>query len=163
MTKTLQDTLSFDTTDLEANRTGTLSEMQHYNLRVRRRRSLVVGLGLMFVFAFIATLFLYQGRDILTFIGIGVTLCNAAMLGIFGRFWMRITADIRNQTVTKASGKLERVVKPINRTVWNYLIRVDETEIYVPKETFEAFEHKLPYTLYMTRYTGMLLSAEKQA
>jgi len=166
MTQTLQQTLNFSGDDLTANRDGSLSEIQHYNMRVRRRRSLLVGMGLMVVFAFIATLFIYQGvqsggSDILIFIGIGVTICNAAMLGIFGRYWMRLTADIRSQTVVAASGALERVVKPINRTVWNYLIRVEETEVYVSKETFEAFEHKIPYTLYLARYTGTLLSAEK--
>ncbi len=162
---TLQQTLRFRPEDLEANRTGQLSDLQTYQLRVSRRRSMLIGLGMALVFAFIASLFIYSSRNgsqILLLIGIGVTLCNAALLGVFGRHWVRLSADIRRGQVVTHTGPLERIIKPMTRRVFNYVIRVEDAELFVPKETFEAFEHEQVYTLYRAPHTGTLLSAEKQ-
>ncbi|MFW5691056.1 MAG: hypothetical protein ACOCXZ_01035 [Chloroflexota bacterium] len=163
---TLQQALRFRPDDLTANRNGQLSEVQAYTLRLRRRRSIIIGIALLIVIAFVSTLFLYGGSQpdgsvILTLIGIGLTLCNAALIGIFGRFWMRLTADIRAGQVNAHTGPLERVIKPMNRRVLNYMIRVGEAEMFVSKETFDAFEHQQPYAIYRAPYTGVLLSAER--
>ena len=162
----LAQAIGFTAADLEANRSGLLSEMQHYRLRVRRWRSVAVGVAILLVAAFIATLLIFSGtRDngsiILLIIGIGVTICNAALVGLFVRHWLRLSADIREGRAILTSGELERVVKPVSKRVMQYMIRVDEAEIMVSKDVFEAFEHHQPYILYLAPYTGTLLSAER--
>jgi hypothetical protein len=158
---TLKNTLKFTDDDLMHNRTGQMSEMQIYQLRVRRRQSILIGLALTFVFTLIASLFLYQATPIRLIIGIGVTLCNAFILGVLGRYWMRLTGDIRAGKVDIISGQLQRVVKPVTRRLTNYMIRIGQVEVIVPKDTFKVFEHETTYRLYRTHYTGTLFSAEK--
>lgn len=158
---TLKNTLKFTDDDLMHNRTGQMSEIQIYQLRVRRRQSILIGLALTFVFTLIASLFLYQATPIRLIIGIGVTLCNAFILGVLGRYWMRLTGDIRSGKVDIISGQLQRVVKPVTRRLTNYMIRIGQVEVIVPKDTFKVFEHETTYHLYRTHYTGTLFSAEK--
>jgi hypothetical protein len=157
--------LGFAPADLEDNRAGHLSELQRYTLRARRRRAVMTGLVIVLAVVFIATLFLFLGgqRDsfILTLIGIIVTICNAALSVIFARHWFRLSADIRGGVVRASHGTLERVIKPVNRRVVNYMIRVDNAEVFVSKEAFELFEHRMPYVLYRAPHTGTLLAAER--
>lgn len=164
-TTSLPDTLGFTREDLAANRAGEMSEMQHYALRVRRRRALVIGVLILLAVTFVATvlIFLGQKRDstILTIIGIVVTICNAALMGLFARHWIRLSADIREGAVRATTGRLERIIKPVNRRVLNYMVRVGDAEVFVSKEAFMAFEHEGIYTIYRAPYTGTLFSAER--
>jgi hypothetical protein len=162
----LMQALGFASDDLAANRAGQLSEMQHYLFRVKRRRSIAIGALIVLVCVFIASLLVFMGgredgSAILTLIGIGVTICSAAIMGVFARYWMRLTVDIQNKSVQAYSGKLERVIKPVNRRVMNYMIRVDGAETFVSKEAFETFDHLIDYTIYRAPSTGTLLSAER--
>lgn len=162
----LEQEIDFTPDDLDTNRLGKLSEMQDYNLRVRRQRSIAIGVAILLMVAVIASLLIFLGTDeggsiILTLIGIGLTICNAALVGTFARHWFRLTADIRGGICTTSTGKLERVIKPMTRRVMNYMIRVGEVEVFVSKETFEAFYHGQIYTLYRAPHTGTLLSAER--
>jgi hypothetical protein len=93
--------------------------------------------------------------------GIGVTICNAALVGLLARHWLRLPADIREGRAIANSGELERVIKPVSRRVMQYMIRVREAEVMVNKDVFEAFEHQRPYILYRAPYTGTLLSADR--
>jgi len=160
----LMSALAFSSEDLSANRTGTLSEMQHWRLRARRRRSIIIGVAVILVAVLIATglIFIGQQNDngILSILGIAVTLCSAAMTGTFARFWMRINGDIQSREVVITQGTLERVVKPVTRRVVNTIIRVDDVELLVSKEAFDAMAHNHPYALYRTPHTGTLLAAE---
>lgn len=163
--RTLAGELGFTADDLAANRTGQLSEMQHWRLRARRRRSTAVIALVLVIGVLLATFLLFfgtreGGSGILALVGVGVTICNAALVGVFARYWFRLSGDIRAREVLINSGELERVVKPVTRRVINYIIRVDEAEVFVSKEAFELFEHEAPYTLYRTPYTGALLAAE---
>lgn len=154
----------FSAEDLETNRGGQLSEMQHYRLRIRRQRTALISIAVVLVLAFLAALCIYGGRDgspILTFIGIGITLCSAAITGILGRSWLRLNADIRGNRVDALNGTLERVLKPVNKRVITYVLRVNGASFTVSKEAFILFEHEKPYTLYRTPYTGTLVSAER--
>lgn len=163
MSDTLFRALAFVQEDLNANRQGSLSEMQHYRLRVRRRRSIATGLMILMAAILISTLFLFfgsRGSAILSLIGIGMTLCSTAIVGVFARYWMRLGADIQTRQVSASSGELERVIRPVTRRVVNYMIRIDQAEVFVSKEVFEAFHHLRPYTIYRARHTGTLLSAE---
>ncbi len=164
-TGALMQEIRFNQEDLKANRSGQLSEVQHYTLRVRRRQAIFLGVVILIVVAFIATLMIFLGtRDngstILAMLGIGMTLCTAALAAIFGRYWLRLTADIRGQRVMISQGSVERVIKPVTRRVVNYMIRVGDAEVFVSKEAFDIFEHDRPYVLYRAPYTGLLLSVE---
>ena len=68
--------------------------------------------------------------------------------------------SLQGKKVLIISGKLERVLKPINRQIVNYMIRVGEVEVFVNKETFAVLQHEQPYTLYRTPYAGILLAIE---
>ncbi len=161
---TLMSALNFTAEDLSHNRAGELSEMQHYRLRVRRRRAEIIGAVVIVFGVIIASLLIYLSRrsdsGILYLIGIGLTICCAAITGVVARFWLRLNADINGRRVHINSGTLERVLKPINRRVITYILRVDGAEVAVSKETFRLFEHEKPYTLYRAPYSGTLLSAE---
>jgi hypothetical protein len=161
---TLMSVLNFTPDELEQNRAGTLSEMQEYRLRVRRRRAEVVGVLVILFGVLLASALIYvsrhNGSTILFIVGIGLTICCAAVTGAVVRFWLRLNADINGQRVMINSGILERVLKPVNRRVMTYILRVDGAEVSVSKDVFKAFEHEHPYTLYRTPYSGTLLSAE---
>ena len=162
----LMQELGFTLDDLEQNRSGQLSEMQDYKLRVRRQRSIFTGIVLMFCIAFIITLLFFMGNRegssaILSIIGIGLTICNAALMGVFARHWLRLSTDIREQRVLITSGTLERIIKLVNRRVIYYLIRVQGVEIVVSKQLFNLVTKDKPYTLYRAPHTGTLLSMER--
>jgi hypothetical protein len=155
--------LEFTADDLAVNRAGHLSETQLDRLRARRKRSIATGIAIMLLLAFIASLCIFggiQGSGVLLIIGIGLTLISAVITGTFARYWLRLSADIRENTVSAFSGQLERVVKPVNRRVVAYLVRIGGAEFTVNKEQFKAFAHEAQYTLYRAKYTGTLLSAE---
>lgn len=163
---TLQQALRFSDADLSANREGHLSDSQQIMLQTRKTRLMLIGLFIFFGLAFIATLFIFLGSNpansgILTLIGIGLTICNALMVGIIFRGWLKLNSDTSAKRVDKIHGKLERVLKPVNRRIITYIIRIQNTETVVSKEVFTAFTHEQSYILYRTPYTGILLSAER--
>lgn len=164
-THDLSQLLNFTPDDLAMNREGKLSEMQDYRLRVRRRRTEVLGVMLVLGSAFIASVCIYLGNrndsPIMTLVGISITICSAALTGVFVRFWLRVNEDIRSGKVLIHSGTLERVLKPVNRRIVTYIIRVDQAEVAVDKETFIAFEHGASYRIYRAPYSGSLLAAER--
>ena len=69
---------------------------------------------------------------------------------------------IHEKSAQATTGTLERVIKAVNKRVFNYLIRVGEVEVFVSKEAFEAFAHEMQYTIYCAPNTGTLLSAERR-
>lgn len=160
----LMSLLRFSPDDLESNREGRLSEMQQYYLRVRRQRAILIGLGGILVTAFVATLFIFLGQQddslILNVIGVGITVCGAAITGVFARYWMRLSADIHRGEIAVVRGEIERVLKPINKQIITYILRIGRVEVAVSKETFKAFEHGKSYILYRTPHSGLLLAAE---
>ena len=163
---TLAAELKFTPDDLAANRTGHISEMQDYRLRLRRQRAVLTGIAVLIAVIIAATVLIFAGTreggsGILAIIGVGITVCNAALMAIFARHWARLHSDIQNGAVQATTGELERVIKPVSRRVVNYMIRVEDAEVFVSKEAFETFEHEATYTLYRAPNTGTLLSAEK--
>jgi hypothetical protein len=139
--------------------------MQHYRLRVRRRRTELIGAAALVAAVLIASGFIFAGNrgesPILSLIGIAITICSAALTGNLARFWLRLNADINKGRITRSTGTLERIVKPANRSIVYYAVRVDGAEVMVSKEAFDQFAHGERYTLYRAPYTGALLSAEK--
>ncbi|MCU0497301.1 MAG: hypothetical protein MUF87_08125 [Anaerolineae bacterium] len=160
----LMQSIEFSQDDLKHNQRGELSEMQHYRLRLQRRRTEIIGALIVLVVVVIASGFIYVGNldesPILILIGVGLSICSAAFTGIFARYWLKLTADINGKRVMINSGELERVIKPINRRVITYLIRVNQAEVVVSKEVFKAFQHGATYHIYRAPYSGVLLAAE---
>lgn len=156
--------LEFTLDDLSENRGGRLSESQIDRLRVRRQRSILTGTGIVIALAFAASLCLFgglRGSGILTVIGLGLTVCATVVMSTFARYWLRLSADIRERTVSAFKGPLERVVKPVNRHIVAYLLRVDGAEFAVTKDAFKLFDHEKTYALYRAKFSGILLSAER--
>jgi hypothetical protein len=155
--------LEFTRADLEANRGGHLGDNQRERLQRLQRRALLVGSAGFVAFALSATTFIYFGQInnslILSLIGMFLTLLNALFVGIFGRQWMRLQSDLRANSVEVISGTLERVVKASGRAN-NFMLRVDDSEFYVTKETFNLFRHGQPYHFYRAAHSQVLLAAE---
>lgn len=163
-TSALMTALDFTTDDINANRQGNLSKPQTARLKKLRRRNIIIGVTAFFVIVLIATTLIYVGQRnenlILSGVGGLLTVLNAVMMGILGRSYMRTTADLRDGGVETLEGKLERIVKR-GKQGDNYMVRIDQTEIYVTKEIFLQLKHEKPYRLYRTRLSGVLLSAER--
>jgi hypothetical protein len=163
MPNTLQSALGFEETDLIANRALTLSEAQRTRLQRKQTRTVLSGVVMAYLLALVATAFLFFGqRDgnfILSVVGGVVVLCNAGVVGMFAREWLRLRADLRADSIHIAEGTLERVVRAYGRGN-NFVLRVGEQSFNVPKEAFNAFTHQAPYRLYYTAHARILLSAE---
>lgn len=169
MNTELMTLLNFNGQDLEANRAGKLSENQRDLLRSQWRRSLLLGFVGLLLVALIATTFLFFGSQqespILSFVGWGVTILNAVMMGVFLRHWLRLNSDLRGDNVTSLCGETTFTVRMVSKRVALYLVRVENDQGFVDTEVsrdlFEALRrHKGAYCLYRTSYTGKLLSIE---
>lgn len=156
----LSQAIGFTEDDLIANRAGKLSEMQTYELRVARRRVVFVNVLILITVVLIVSAMIYAGNSILMLIAIGVLICYPILSFQAVKYWLRLTQDIRAEEVEATTGTLERVIKPITRRVFNYMIRVNTVEVFVSKELFDALEHQTTYTLYRAPNTGKLLSME---
>jgi hypothetical protein len=163
-TSALMTALDFTTDDINANRQGNLSKPQTARIKKLRQRNIIIGVIAFFVIVLIATTLIYVGQRnenlILSGVGGLLTVLNAVMMGILGRSYMRTTADLRDGGVEMLEGKLERIVKR-GKQGDNYMVRIDQAEIYVTKEIFLQLKHEKPYRLYRTRLSGVLLSAER--
>ncbi len=159
----LMQPLQFTKNDLKANRAGHLGENQRARLQGLQTRAILVGIAGFFGFALLATIFLFFGSEngylIMSFIGIFLTLCNAIFVGMFARQYMRLRADLSDGEIDIISGEMERVVKADGR-MNNFVLRVDGEEFHVKKDLFRLFRHEVPYKIYRTRHSGVLLAAE---
>jgi hypothetical protein len=155
--------MQFDTDDLQANREGQLGANQIQRLQALQRRALLIGLGGFFGIGLLATTFIYfaQVNDalILMLVGIFMTMINALFVGLYGRQWILLNTDIRNNVIETISGPMERVVRADSR-MNNFLLRVDGHDFVVKKDLFKLFRHEVPYRLYRTPLSRVLLAAE---
>lgn len=159
----LMQPMDFDTDDLDANRNGRLGTNQRERLQALQMRTLMIGSSGFIAIGIAAATFLYfaQVNDslILQLVGIFLTLINALFIGIYGRQWMLLNADIRNADIEVISGAMERVVKADGR-MNNFLLRIDGNDFHVKKELFKLFRHEVSYRLYRTPHAKILLAAE---
>jgi hypothetical protein len=159
----LMPLMGFDEEDLAQNRAGKLGENQREHLQSLQNRALLIGIAGFFAFAFLATTLLFFGQEndtlILGLLGIFMTILNAIFLGMFGRQWMRLRADLSDNAVDKIQGRMERVVRPDGR-MNNFLLRVEGQEFYTRKDLFKLFRHEVDYTLYRAPHSRVLLAAE---
>lgn len=155
--------MSFDEDDLQHNRAGKLGDNQRQRLQSLQLRTILIGAGGFFGFALLATTFLFFGQDnnslILNLLGIFTTILNAIFIGMFGRQWMRLRADLYDNAVDVIQGKMERVVRPDSR-MNNFLLRIEGEEFYIKKDLFRLFRHEVNYTLYRAPHSRVLLAAE---
>ncbi len=159
----LNSALDFDDTDLAANRTGTLSPRQIERLRATRSRNLRIGAGLVLALIVISTGFLYVGSAqkslILNLVGIGVTLCNAALLGVNARSALRLSSDVDRKSVETLAGTVKHTIRVTGR-VATYIIRVGGQDLIVTKPVFFALREDAAYRIYRSKEARVLLSAE---
>ena len=155
--------IGFTSADLDANRHGNLGRSQAERLKRTRQRNTIIGGGLFLVIVVVATVFIFFGQQkqspILSAVGGLLTVINAIMVGMVGRAYLRITADLRDGNIEILEGELERVVRR-GRQRDDYLLRANGASITVTTEIFIQFRHESPYRIYRTRLSGVLLSAE---
>ena len=160
----LDEVLNFTDEDLQANRAGHLSDAQIERLRAGWRRYLIVGIIALIVIGFFAVLLIFQGQrgesDVLVFIGFALTLINAAIMGLIGQAYIRLSRDLRASSLITTCGTVVHTVKIYNRAA-TYLLDIEGERLLVPKPVFFAFEDKVPYALYRTAGSKTLLSAER--
>lgn len=160
----LMQSLSFNEADLAANREGHLSAAQKERLRTMRRRLALINGAIIFAAIIAATLLLFLGlrnrSAILIVIGIGITLCNAALCGLLVRGYLRLSADLHAETVQRLQGTAAHTVRLIMRQVAVYIVRIGETELIVDKAVFESFATDAAYNVYRAPHSGELLTAE---
>jgi hypothetical protein len=162
----LMQAIGFTASDLAQNRQLQLTDKQREHLKKLQTRTLLIGVALFVFLAFVATLFLYLGQAqsqiIFTFVGIGMTMLNALALGYMARSWFRMSNDLKpDSTLIAHEGILERVLRPSGQ-VNNYILRINKHDFSVTKDVFKAFNHETHYTIYATKYSDVLLSAEKK-
>jgi hypothetical protein len=155
--------LKVDSTDIAANRDGHLSEAQRDRLHGLRARTGWIGAGVVLLTTLAAALLLFFGEQqdsvVLRYVGIGVTLCNAAAVGLFARQWLRLSADLRGGQVASAAGSLRHTIR-ISGRVAVYIIEVDAVRFTVDKSIFFGFEEGRRYRLYWSPAARVLLAAE---
>lgn len=155
--------LEFTDDDLAANREGRLSAAQAERLHRLRRRAMTVGVSVVAAIGVIATVFLflgqYNGSSILSLVGIGVTICNAAVAGVMLRNWLRLGADLRAGAVQTLNGKVEHTLRVVGR-VPTYILTIDGQELQVGRPVFFAIHENERYRLYRAPGSRILLTAE---
>ena len=160
----LMSALNFTPEDLAANREGRLSEPQRERLRAARRRTLRIGIASIVVVVLLATTALYFGQvneaGVLSFVGVALTICGAAVSGVLVRNWYRLTSDLERDTVQTLAGTVEHTVRVSGR-VANYILRIDGQELNVPKPVFLSLQNGGQYRLYRTPAAQVLLAGER--
>ncbi|MCY4072682.1 MAG: hypothetical protein OXG60_15415 [Chloroflexi bacterium] len=159
----LRAALNFSESDLRANRQGQLSIEQVKRLRRHQRRSALIGALVFSALVLASTALIFAGQTgnnpIMLLAGLGLILVNALMVGHMGRDIMRINSDLRSNGVEVLAGNVERVLRR-GRQRDNYLLKIADQTLYVTKDVFLQFDHLMPYRIYRTRLTRILLSAE---
>ena len=155
--------LQFDEGDLANNRAGLLSERQRLRLQRARSRTVLVNGGVAFLIVIVAAALLFLARQSNSIpallIGIMLTIANAFLIGLTAQSWLRIAGDLQRDEVDVLTGKVERTVRVVGRSV-NYLLRVESKDIPVTKEVFNIIPEAQRWRFYRARVSGTLLSAE---
>jgi hypothetical protein len=165
-TNPLMTALHFTEADLTANRDGHLSERQRGYLRIDRQKNMILGGVLITGLVFAITAMLFVGIDsgnlILQGLGVLLLFCNIGLSWFFGLSWIRMTYDLRSNSVNIVEGDTQHVVRKMGRAQAGS-VRVGDS-VEVPAEDidqFTAFEPGVTYRLYRTTHTHRLLSAER--
>lgn len=166
-TASLQTILGFTDADLDANRAGQLSDSQRNVLLRGWRRTRNILIVAILVLGLAATFILFFGQEnqspVLTFIGMGLTVVNALLVGMGARSYMRTQRDLREGGVTALEGELRHTIQlnVRNRRSRVYALDIAGERLIVPRDTFNAFEERAAYRIYRTPSTQILLTAER--
>lgn len=159
----LRTALDFDDADLAANREGKLSLRQAERLRATRQRNVRIGAALVLALIVISSGLLYlaaaQKSLILNLVGVGVTLCNAALLGVNVRGILRLSSDIDRGEVQTLTGRVKHTIRVTGR-VATYIVRIDQQELVLTKPVFFALREDQRYRLYRSPEARVLLAGE---
>jgi hypothetical protein len=160
----LAEVLRFSPDDLNANRAGLLADGQRDRLLRQWTVTRVPFIIALIVIGLLATVFLFFGGEsdspVLNVIGVGLTLVNAAIVGLAANTWLRTRRDVRDGRVQTLEGELRHTIR-INRRVRVYMLDIAGERLAVPRPVFNAFEEGVRYRLYRAPFTGLLLSAER--
>jgi hypothetical protein len=160
----LKAQLGFSPDDLAANRAGHLSAAQKARLRHDRQRLALINAGIICAAILLATLAIFfglRGRSaILLVIGIGVTLCNAALVGILTRAVLRLTFDLNSEQVETLRGSAAHTVRIIARRTAVYLVHIGDVRLAVDQALFDSFATGVRYQVYRAPRSATLLAAE---
>lgn len=163
MSSTLQETLRFDDDDLATNRAGMLSRAQVERLARERRRALLVSGGALAAIALAAAalLFIAQqgGSWVVLLIGIALTVINALIMARAVQSWLRMENDLRRGEVEVIEGTARRTVRIFGRLPV-FVIALDDREVVVTKDVFNAITEGGRYRFYRAQSSGALLTAE---
>lgn len=159
----LMAALKFTPDDLAANRENRLSEPQRARLRAARNRIILIGVVTLAVVVLLATTALYLGRvnaqAVLSFVGVALTICGAAVSGLLVRNYFRLTTDLERNSVQTLAGTATLTVR-VSGQVANYVVGIDGHELSVPKPVFLSVRNGGQYRFYRTPVAQVLLSGE---
>lgn len=159
----LRIALQFTEDDLIPNRAGLMSEGQRARLKAQRKRAALIGAGMVAVIGLAAVMLLFIGQqnnsEIARWIGIGVTICNALLVGTLARNWLRVSTDIDSGKVDALKGTVHHTIRVAGRTS-TYLLKLQDEEVMVAKEVFLAIKEGEPYRLFVAPGSRAVLAAE---
>jgi len=178
----LKDIFNFDEGDLQANRSGNLSEKQK-NVIVKRRKDwkktgvnyssvlIVIGLGIIIIDAVIAYL-----HGAFPHLDLGAVI-TGAVLAVLGVLWLYLTltgengkTDLSNDMVKKAEGPVNIIKAERTRTsggsggstehYYAYELHIGEMEFDVDGSLANVMMQQDEYAVYYDDRNGKILSAE---
>ena len=149
--------------DLSENRAGQLSSAQAARLRANRRRVALTGAAVLVTAILLATMALFLGQinrsQVLTVVGILITIAAAIYGSTVVRNWFRLTSDIDAAQVEAIIGTVQHTVRVAGRSA-TYIFKIDSHELVVPKSVFLAVKNGGIYRFYRTLNARVLLSGE---
>jgi len=155
--------LDFTPEDLRANHDGRLSPRQATRLKRLRQRTTLISAAIMLLIGLVAAVVLFLSqRDnsaIGLLIGLALTVINAVVMARAVQNWLRLADDLKGDEVETLTGLVERTVRVIGRALI-YVLKVDQHELVVPKDVFNAVPDGARYRFYRARRSGALLAAE---
>lgn len=162
--ESLSDILGFTPDDLDINRSGKLSDSQRDRLQRMWKRTRNFVIAGFIVVALTATVFLFLGNEneslVLSFIGISLTVVNAAVMGVGATHYLRMQRDLREGRVAVLTGTIRHTIL-LNRRNRTYILDFAGERLIVPRATFNAFEEGAAYHLYRSPAMKVLLTAER--
>ncbi|MBK8020425.1 MAG: hypothetical protein IPK19_03105 [Chloroflexi bacterium] len=160
----LPEALNFDEQDLELNRAGQISDAQAERIRSLWRRNLLWIVGGLLFNGLAATVLIFAGTSSnstpLIFIGMGLTVLNAVIMGLGATNYMRTQRDLRQRQVETIQGTLRHTIRVSGRNR-TYILEVGGERLIVPRPVFSAFEEAKAYRLYRSPATRILFAAER--
>lgn len=149
---------AFDEDDLEANRSGYLSQDQFIRLKKSQNGTLLTLAIVSFVTLILFPVFFAWSLNVAI-----ALLALVAALGIVGFVYAlnihNLRNDLRENEVCSAEGRIEISDKHEQNGI-KYFLRVDKRRFSIKKEKYFALKNGDPYRIYYTPHTKRITSVE---